>query len=100
MSTADFVLVLTLWFMDGVVCKDIGQNHFLFKTGHSPLISQVAHHVSTQLHTYTCWMDVLLVEYMYLVFTRMPCESYRRRLRSLLLCLCDVYRALIYSLVC
>ena len=28
--------------------------------------------------------DVPLVEFMYLVFTRMPCESYRRRLRSLL----------------
>ena len=31
---------------------------------------------------------------MYLVFTRMPGESYRKRLRSLLLCLCDVFRAL------
>ena len=38
--------------------------------------------------------------FMYLVFTRMPGESYRRRLRSLLLCLCDVFRALINSLVC
>ena len=28
---------------------------------------------------------------MYLVFTRMPGESYRRRLRCLLLCLCDVF---------
>ena len=37
---------------------------------------------------------------MYLVFTRMPGESYHRRLRSLLLCLCDVFRALINSLVC
>ena len=36
---------------------------------------------------------------MYLVFTRMPGESYRRRLGSLLLCLCDVFRALINSLV-
>ena len=32
--------------------------------------------------------------------TRMPCESYRRRLRSLLLYLCYVSRALINSLVC
>ena len=32
---------------------------------------------------------------MYLVFTRMPVESYRGQLRSLLLCLCDVFRALI-----
>ena len=29
--------------------------------------------------------NVPLVEFMYLVFTRMPGESYRRRLRSLLL---------------
>jgi len=36
---------------------------------------------------------------MYLVFTRMPGQSYRRRLRSLLLS-CDVFRALINSLVC
>ena len=32
--------------------------------------------------------DVPLVEVMYLVFTRMPGESYCRRLRSLLLYLC------------
>ena len=32
--------------------------------------------------------DVPLVEFMCLVFTRMPGESYRRRLGSLLLCLC------------
>ena len=44
--------------------------------------------------------DVPLVEFMCLVFTRMPGESYRRRLTSLLLCLCDVFRALISSLVC
>ena len=37
---------------------------------------------------------------MYLVFTRMPGESYRRRLRLLLLYLCDVFRLLINSLVC
>ena len=40
------------------------------------------------------------VEFMYLVFTCMPGESYRRRLRSLLLYLCDVFRAIINSLVC
>ena len=44
--------------------------------------------------------DVSLVEFMYLVFTGMPGESYCRRLRSLLLYLCDVFRALINSLVC
>ena len=40
-----------------------------------------------------------LVEFMYLVFTRMPGESYCRRLRSLLLCLRYYFRALINSLV-
>ena len=34
---------------------------------------------------------------MYLVFTRMPGESYRSRRRSLLLCLCDVVSALIIN---
>ena len=37
---------------------------------------------------------------MYLVFPRMPGESYRGPLRSLLLCLCDVFRSLINSPVC
>ena len=44
--------------------------------------------------------DVPLVGFMYLVFTRMPGESYHKRLRSLLLCLCDVFRVVITSLVC
>ena len=34
------------------------------------------------------------------IFTRMPGESYRRRLRSLLLRLCDVFRVLVNSVVC
>ena len=34
------------------------------------------------------------------IFTRMPGESYRQRLRSLLLCLFDVFRALVNSVVC
>ena len=38
--------------------------------------------------------EVPLEEFMYLVFMRMPGESYRRRLRSLLSCLCDIFRAL------
>ena len=45
-------------------------------------------------------VDIPLVEFICLVFTRMPGESYRRWLGSLLLCLCDVFRALIKSLVC
>ena len=44
--------------------------------------------------------DVSLVEFMYLVFTRIPGKSYRSRFRSLLLHLCDVFRALVNSLVC
>ena len=38
--------------------------------------------------------DVLLVEFVYLVFICMPGESYRRRLGSLLLHLYYVFRAL------
>ena len=41
-----------------------------------------------------------LMEFMYLAFARMPGDSFRWRLRSLLLCSCDVLRALINSLVC
>ena len=44
--------------------------------------------------------DVSLVQFTYLVFTHMPGESYSRRLRSLLLYLCYVFRALNNSLVC
>ena len=35
--------------------------------------------------------DVPLTEFMYPAFTRMPGKSYRRRLRSLQLCLSDVF---------
>ena len=44
--------------------------------------------------------DEALVEFMYLVFTRMLSKSYCRQLGSLLLCLCDVFQALINSPVC
>ena len=43
--------------------------------------------------------DVYLAVFRYLVVSRMPDERYRRRLGSLL-CLCDVHRSLIISLVC
>ena len=43
--------------------------------------------------------EVPLVELRHLVFRLVPAESYRRRLGSLLR-LCDVFRALIISLVC
>ena len=39
------------------------------------------------------------MELLYLVFTHMPGESDPRRLRSFLLCLCDVFRVLISSCV-
>ena len=35
---------------------------------------------------------------MYLVFTRTPGKSYGRQLRSLLLCLCDVFQVLFLSI--
>ena len=41
-----------------------------------------------------------LMDFMYLVFTRMLGESYHRRLRPLLSFVCYVIRALINSLVC
>ena len=42
--------------------------------------------------------DIPLLECMYRLFTRIPGESYRKRLRSLLLGLSDVLRSLINSL--
>ena len=48
----------------------------------------------TVFHTWHYIEDVALAEFMYLVFTRMPGESYCRPLRFLLLCLCDVFRAI------
>ena len=44
--------------------------------------------------------DVPQVEFMCLVFTHMPGESYCRWLGSLLLCLCHIFPVLINSLVC
>ena len=44
--------------------------------------------------------DVPLVKFVYLVFTRMSGESYHGQLRSLLFRLCDVFRAMLDSLVC
>ena len=61
------------------------------------------HHYHGKYHfdLFILFEDVPLVEFMYLVFTRMPGESYRWRLRSLLLCLNDVFRgALINSPEC
>ena len=52
------------------------------------------------LNNSSFYEDVPLVEFMYLVFTHMPGESYCRRLRSFLLYLCYTFCALINSLVC
>ena len=41
--------------------------------------------------------NVPLVEFMYLVFTCVPGESYHMHLGSLLLCLCDIFQALTNS---
>ena len=43
--------------------------------------------------------DVLLVEFMYVIFAHMPGESYHRQLRSLLLYFCWVFGVLVNSLV-
>jgi len=66
-------------------------------------MSPVAWRRSSFLQFHWLWeveSDVPLVEFMYLVFTRMPGESYRGQLRSLLLCLFDVFRVLMNSSVC
>ena len=44
--------------------------------------------------------DLPLLDVTYPVFTRLPGESYRRRLRPLLLCLCDIFWVLINSCAC
>ena len=46
------------------------------------------------------FLRMYLLELMYLVFTRIPDENYLRRLRSFLLCLCDVFLALINRAFC
>ena len=46
-----------------------------------------------------CAEDVPLVEFISLVFTRTPGESDCKQLLSSLLCLCDIFQALINSLV-
>ena len=37
------------------VCKGIRQNQFWFMTGHCPLISKLALHTNTRIHTFTCY---------------------------------------------
>ena len=47
-----------------------------------------------------CPEDVSLMEFMYLVFTRVPGENYRRRFRCLLYCVFFVCRALFLPFAC
>ena len=63
-------------------------------------LSQSKWHRARGINGMKAFEDIPSVEFMYLVFIRVQGESYRRRLGSLLLCLCDVFRALINSLVC
>ena len=70
----------------------------------SPTVTLTWHESQAKVHKlqqYTPYtLGVPLVDFMYCVLTGMPGESYRRQLMSLLLSLCDGFRALINSLVC
>ena len=73
--------------------------HDMFAVG----FSRITRHRTSSKKGASFSEDIPLVEFMHLVivFTRMPGESYFRRLGSLLsLCLCGVFRALINSLAC
>ena len=68
----------------------------------SPGMQVNAQYINATRCTAGMWVnvpDVPLLEFMYLVFTRMPGESYRSDSVVLLLCLCDVFPALINSFV-
>ena len=56
--------------------------------------------VSGAVKHHVIFTDIQNVEFMYLVFTCMPGESYRWRLRSLLLYFCCIFQALINPRVC
>ena len=57
-------------------------------------------HTRELISAQNTYEDVPLVEFMYLVFTHKPGESYCRWLRSLLLYLCYIFCTMINSLVC
>ena len=75
-------IVMPSWLALGLVLNNIG-----IKT-------------SSFLSSFFLKVGVMYLEFMYIVFTRMPGDTYRRRLRSLLLYLYCVFRALVNSLVC
>ena len=72
--------------------KGLGVVHRDVVTLHPAKRSERSRNVNTLL--LLIFEDVPLVEFMYLVFTSMPGESYRRRPRSLLY-LCYLFQALI-----
>ena len=80
-------------FLDETRRKDVRQQIGLTSS------ANMSHHYIIIINNIYILEDVPLVEFMYLVFTRIPGESYRRRLRSMLLYLCYVFRALINSFV-
>ena len=85
------------------VNSKMSHNHNMWQRPESPTVTLTWHVCKYRVHKlhqrFVLKSDVPLVEFMRLVFTCMPGESYRRRLGSLL-CLCDVVQALINSLVC
>ena len=76
--------------------------HHVYLLAESPTVTLTWHACKYKVHKLHQMFssDIPLVEFMYLVFTRMPGETYRRRPGSLMLHLCDVIQALITSLVC
>ena len=82
------------WFYQSRLCGDCPQT--------PPVLRKPG--TVDRLFKSTYWLtivffDVPLVEFIYLIFIRIPCKNDCRRLRSLLLCLCDIFHALINSLV-
>ena len=76
-----------------------GEYYDVFAVG----FSRITRHRTSSKKEASFSEDIPLVEFMHLVivFTRMPGESYLRRLGSLLsVCLCGVFRALINSPAC
>ena len=77
--------------------KDLSR---FYSNSHHAVKVHELHQRYIHLRLLSCGMHVPVVEFMYLEFTRMQSERYCRRDMSLLLRLCDVFRALLNSLVC
>ena len=72
--------------------------HKVDKSKHE--VDKSKHKVDKSKHEVDTFEDEPLVELLYQVFAHMPDESYCRCLRSLLLCLRDVFQMLINSIMC